>query len=128
MAKDPVLIIDKPDFVVKLHEDVIEVDRKAGARKVFEDIIESLPVLTDAHRALACPVFPSDVKLRDIDAVEVDDQGNVKLVIPWSRDTIIPLEREEAQRLEKTLNELIPLAKTRKERHEAPFGAHDGTL
>lgn len=51
MAKDPVLLIDKPDFVVKLHDDVIEVDRKAGARKVFEDVIEALPVLTDVHRA-----------------------------------------------------------------------------
>lgn len=125
MAKDPVLIIDKPNFMVKLHEDVIEVDRKAGARKVFEDVIESIPVLTDAHRALACPVFPSDVKLRDIDAVEVDDQGNVKLVIPWSRDSVIPLDPEEAKRLATALNDLIPLAKTRKERHEDPFGALD---
>jgi hypothetical protein len=125
MPKDPVLIIDKPNFVVKLHEDVIEVDRKSGARKVFEDVIESLPVLTDAHRVLACPAFPSDVKLRDIDAVEVDDQGSVKLVIPWSRDTIIPLEPEEARQLENALNDLIPLAKTRIEQHEAPFSANE---
>lgn len=37
IVKGPVLIIDKPNFVVKLHEDVIEVDLKTGARKDFED-------------------------------------------------------------------------------------------
>ena len=42
MVKDSVLIIERPNFVVKLHEDVIEVDMKGGARKEFEDVVESV--------------------------------------------------------------------------------------
>jgi hypothetical protein len=114
MVKNPVLIIEKPDFIVKLHEDVIEVDLKSGPLKEFEDIIESNPVSTVAHRVISCPLFPSDVYLCEIDSVEVDDQGQVKLVLPWERDINIPLELEEAHNLAKVLNELIPLAKKRK--------------
>jgi hypothetical protein len=114
MVKDPIIIIDKPDFVVKLHEDVLEVDRKAGARKEFEDLVEAVPLFSKTHRLISCPIFPSDVDLREIDSVEVDDQGQIKLVLPWERDVIIPLELEEAQKLAKKLNELIPLAKKRK--------------
>jgi hypothetical protein len=114
MVKDCLLFIEKPDFVVKLHEDVIEVDLKSGPLKEFEDIVESNPVSTVAHRVVSCPLFPSDVYLAEIDSVEVDDQGQVKLVLPWERDVTIPLELEEAQNLAKELNELIPLAKKRK--------------
>lgn len=33
MNSEPVLIIDKPDFIVRLYEDVVEVDLKEGAKK-----------------------------------------------------------------------------------------------
>ena len=75
IVKDPVLIIDKPNFVVKLHEDVIEVDLKTSARKDFEGKIESFPLLKTAHRLVSCPVFPSDIELHKIESVEIDDQG-----------------------------------------------------
>ncbi len=31
MEKDPILVIEKPDFVVRLHKDRIDVDLKEGA-------------------------------------------------------------------------------------------------
>lgn len=31
MEKEPVLTVDKPKFVVRLHEDILEVDLKEGA-------------------------------------------------------------------------------------------------
>jgi hypothetical protein len=31
VANEPVLVIDKPKFIVRLHEDVLEVDLKEGA-------------------------------------------------------------------------------------------------
>ena len=85
-----------------------------GTRKEFEDIVEAVTLFSKTHRFISCPIFPSDVDLYEIDSVEVDDQGQVKLVLPWERDIIIPLELKEAQKLVNKLNELIPLAKKRK--------------
>jgi hypothetical protein len=114
-VKTPLLIIDRPNFEVKLYKDVIEVDLKTGVIKDFENLIESNPVTSKAHRLVSCPIFPSDVDLCEIDSVEVNEQGQVKLVLPWERDITIPLEPEEAYKLSKKLNELILLAKIKKE-------------
>ena len=45
MEKDPILVIEKPDFVVRLHKYLIEVDLKKGGKKKIEDAIESDPLL-----------------------------------------------------------------------------------
>jgi len=45
MVKEPLLIIDKPKFVVKLHGDVIEVDLK-GRRTIGAS---SCPCLLNLH-------------------------------------------------------------------------------
>ena len=37
-----------------------------------------------------------------------DEEGKVKIVIPFRRDILIPLDAEEAKRLIDKLNELIP--------------------
>ena len=55
MVEKLVLKVEKPHFVVKLHEDILEVDLKEGAKKELEDVVE-------AHRAriylpLIFPVF-----------------------------------------------------------------------
>jgi len=33
MEKDPILVIDKPDFVVRLHRDWVDVDLKEGGKE-----------------------------------------------------------------------------------------------
>ncbi|MFQ5758681.1 MAG: hypothetical protein ACE5IF_03275 [Candidatus Bathyarchaeia archaeon] len=113
MVKDPVLTIDKPKFVVKLYEDTLEVDLKEGAKKEFEDVIEAHPALRKSLGFLFQTVIPSDVALSDIESVDVDDNGQLKIVIPQHRDIVIPLEFDESWKLAEKLNELIPLAKTK---------------
>ncbi len=124
MVKEPVLTIDKPKFVVKLHEDTLEVDLKEGARKEFEDVIEANPVLRKSLGFLFQTVIPSDVALNSIKSVEVDDRGQLKIVVPRHRDIVIPLEFEESRKLAEKLNELIPLAKTRKATRKRRFSLH----
>ena len=114
MGKEPILIIDKPKFTVKLHEDVLEVDLNEGAKKELEDVVEAHPALRKSLGVLLQTVIPSDVELSGIESVEVDDKGQLKMVVPRHRDIIIPLEFDESKRLAEQLNELIPLAKTRK--------------
>ena len=45
MEKDPILVFDRPDFVVRLDEDWIDVDLKKGGKAKLERAIEKDPLL-----------------------------------------------------------------------------------
>jgi hypothetical protein len=111
--KDPVMVIDKPHFVVKLHETLLEVDLKEGVKKELEDVVEAKPILRETLGFLFQTVIPLDVHLKDIKSVNVDEKGRVKVVIPHRRDIVIPLKANESKRLVEKLNELIPIEKER---------------
>lgn len=108
---DLVLVIDKPQFVVKLSENLLEVDLKEGAMKELEDVLEANPMLRESLGVLLQTVIPLDIPLREIDSVSADEEGQVKIVIPYRRDILIPLDTKEAKRLADKLNELIPIEK-----------------
>ena len=114
MEKDPILIIDKPDFIVKLHRYWIDVDLKEGAWKKLESAIEKDPLLRKTLGVVLQSKVPSDVELCDVASVEVDGKGQLKLVLPRHVDIVLPLDVDEANRLAGELKDLIPLAKTRK--------------
>jgi len=111
MEKKPILTIDKPHFVVKLHEELLEVDLKEGARKELEDAIEARPILRESLGLLFQTIVPLDVALSAIESAKVDNKGRLKVVIPLRKDILLPLEFEESTRLAEKMNELIPLAK-----------------
>jgi hypothetical protein len=117
-VKKVILTIDKPHFVVKLHEDLLEVDLKEGARKALEDVVEAHPVLRESLGVLFQTVIPLDVALSRIESVKVNDKGQLRIVIPLRRDLLIPLEHDESERLAEKLNELIPLAKLKETERE----------
>ena len=112
-TEDLVLTIDKPQFVVKLHKNLLEVDLKEGAMKELEDVLEAKPILRESLGFLFQTVIPLDIPLKDIDSVSADEKGQVKIVIPSRRDIHIPLDTKEAKRLVNKLNELIPVEKQR---------------
>ena len=112
-TKDLIMVIDKPHFTVKLHQNLLEVDLKKGIKKKLEDFVEATPTLRGSLGFLFQNVIPLDVPLKDIESVEMDEKGQVKIVIPNRRDINIPLEPPESQKLIDKLNELIPLEKKR---------------
>ena len=112
-TKDLIMMIDKPHFTVKLHQNLLEVDLKKGVKKKLEDFVEATPTLRGSLGFLFQNVIPLDVPLKDIESVEMDKKGQVKIVIPNRRDINIPLEPPESQKLIDKLNELIPLEKKR---------------
>jgi hypothetical protein len=114
VGKEPVMTIDKPDFIVRLYEDWIDVDLKEGFKERLENVIEKNPALRKTLGFALQTVIPSDVELCEIESVKVDNKGHLKLVIPRHVDIVLPLEMDEAQRLAEKLNELIPFAKTKK--------------
>jgi hypothetical protein len=114
MEKDPILVIDKPDFVVTLHEDWIDVDLKHGGKAKLERAVERDPLLRKTLGFVLQSVVPSDVGLCDVESVEVNGKGQLKLVIPRHVDIVLPLGVDDANRLAEELKDLIPLAKTKK--------------
>jgi len=124
MWKDPILVIDKPDFVVRLHKDLIEVDLKEGGKAKLEDAIERDPLLRKTLGFVLQSTIPSDVELCDIKSCEVDDKGQLKLVMPRHVDIVLPLGVDDANRLAWELRDLIPLAKTRKKAYRKRVPLH----
>jgi len=124
MEKDPILVIDKPDFVLRLHKDLIEVDLKEGGKAKLEDAIEKDPLLRKTLGFVLQSTIPSDVELCDIESCEVDDKGQLKLVIPRHVDIVLPLGVDDANRLAWELRDLIPLAKTRKKAYRKRLPLH----
>jgi hypothetical protein len=124
MWKDPILVIDKPDFVVRLHKDLIEVDLKEGGKAKLENAIEKDPLLRKTLGFVLQTTIPSDVELCDIKSCEVDDKGQLKLVMPRHVDIVLPLGIEDANRLACELKDLIPLAKTRKKANRKRVPLH----
>jgi len=124
MEEDPILVTEKPDFVVRLHKYWIEVDLKEGGKKKLEDAIESDPLLRKTFGFVLQSIVPSDVELCDIESCEVDNKGQLKLVIPRHVDIVLPLGVEDANRLALELRDLIPLAKTRKKAYRKRLSLH----
>jgi len=114
MVKKPILKADKPHFVVKLYEDVLEVDLKEGAKKKLERVVEAHPDLRESLGVIFQTIIPLDIALDAIESVNVDDQGRLRIFIPYRKDLVIPLEVDESRRFAEKLNELIPLAKAKK--------------
>ena len=114
MVNDPILVIEKPDFVVRLHECWIDVDLKKGGKAKLEHAIEKNQLLRKTIGYVLQSEIPSDVELCDVKAVEVDEKGQLKLIIPRHVDIVLPLGIDDANRLANELKDLIPLAKDKK--------------
>jgi hypothetical protein len=124
MEKDPILVIEKPDFVLALHKEWIDIDLKEGGRAKLERAIEKDPLLKKTIGYVLQSKIPSDVELCDIESVEVDDEGKVKLVIPRHVDMVLPLGIDDANRFASELKDLIPLAKTKKKAYRKRIPTH----
>jgi len=112
-AEDVVMVIDKPHFQVKLHETLLEVDLKKGIRKELEDVLEAKPIIRESLGFLFQTIVPLDVPLKDVESVNVDKKGQVKIATPLRKDIVIPLKPNEAKRLVEKMNELISREKER---------------
>ena len=121
MWKDPILVIEKPDFVVKLHKEWIDVDLKETGKAKLEAAIEKDPLLRKTIGYVLQSTIPSDVELCDIKSVEVDEKGQLRLVIPRHVDILLPLGLDDANKLANELKDLVPLAKTKKKAYKKRF-------
>jgi hypothetical protein len=112
--EDIVMVIDKPHFKVVLYKSLLKVDLKEGIRSELEKALESRAAIRESIGFLFQNIIPLDVPLRNIDSVEVDKKGQVRIVIPLRKDLHIPLTLDEAEKLADKMNELIPIEKEKK--------------
>jgi len=124
MEKEPILVIDKPDFIVTLHKEWIDIDLKQGGKAKLERAIEKDPLLRKTIGYVLQSKIPSDVGLCHIKSVEVDNKGQLKLIIPRHVDIVLPLGTDDANRLANELKDLIPLAKERKDAYRKRIPLH----
>jgi hypothetical protein len=117
-SEDLIMVLDKPHFIVKLHQTSLEVDLTEGVRKKLEDFLESNPHLKESIGVLFQTVIHVDVQLKNIEAVCLNEKGHVKIIVPHRRDITIPLEKDEAEKLIDKLNELIPIEQAKEQERE----------
>jgi len=112
-TEDLIMVIDQPLFTIRLHQNLLEVDLKEGAKKKLEDFVEANPTLRGSLGFLFQSVVPLDVALKDIESVEQDEKGRIKIAIPRRKDISIPLEPNESEKFIGTLKELVLAEKKR---------------
>ncbi len=112
MSETNVLVrIDKPHFTISLYEKALIIDVKGKLKDEIKETLENKPVLRETLGRILGMFAPLHVRLNDIDSVNMDKIGTVKIHLPHHRDVVITLERKEAKRLVDKLNQLIPEAK-----------------
>jgi hypothetical protein len=110
-----VLEFDRPHFIVKLYENLLKVDLKGSFKDEIEEALENKPVLKETLGSLLSIFVPLHVHLADIRWVRVDEKGNVKLDLLHRRDIVIPLGREDGEKLVTKLDQFIAGIRKRKE-------------
>jgi hypothetical protein len=103
--------IDKPHFTVRLYENMLKIDLKGRIRNEIEEALENKPVLRETIGGILSIFAPLHLRISDIDHVQMNETGKVKIFLPRHRDVNIPLQPNEAKKLVNKLNELIPVQK-----------------
>jgi hypothetical protein len=106
-----VLEIDKPHFTIRLFENLLKMDLKGTVKDEIEEALENKPILRETIGHILGIFVPLHIRLSDIDSVNMDETGTVKVNLPRHRDIVIPLELNDAKRLADKLNQLIPIEK-----------------
>ena len=108
-----ILKLEKPHFTATLYRSILRIDVKGNVKSEIEEALENKPVLKQTIGSILGIFAPLHVRLSDIDSVNADDKGKLKIVLPRHRDVTLPLDPEEARKLAGKLNDLIPEAKRR---------------
>jgi hypothetical protein len=106
-----ILTVEKPHFTVRVYENMLKIDMKGSVKNDIQEALENAPVLRETIGNILEIFSPLHVHLSDVDTVEVDNVGKVKIKLPRHRDVVIPLDLKEGKKLADKLNQLIPDAK-----------------
>jgi hypothetical protein len=103
-----ILEIDEQDFSIRLYESILKIDLKGRTKNKIIEALENEPVLRETIGILLGIFAPLHIRVSDIDSVQLEEPGKVRIVLPRHRDIVIPLKPDEAKKLVSKLAELIP--------------------
>jgi hypothetical protein len=108
-----VLEIDHPHFIIRVTKDQLNIDVKGNVKNEIEEALENTPGLRETFGRILGVFVPLHIRLFEIDSVNVEKTGEVRIALHHRSDANIPLQPEEAEKLVSKLNQLIPEAKQR---------------
>jgi hypothetical protein len=103
--------VEETQLTVSLYENFLRIDLKGSLKNEVEEALENKPILKDTIGRVLSMFVPLHIRLSDVDSVRLDEKGKLEIALPNRRNVLIPLGREDAERLSDKLNELIPEAK-----------------
>jgi len=107
-----VLEVENPHFIIRLYENLLRIDLKGSFKNEIEEALENKPILKETIGGILGIIVPLHIRLSDVNSVHMDETGKIRISLPHHRNIVIPLEREDAEKLVNKLNQLIPKAKT----------------
>jgi hypothetical protein len=110
-----VLEVVDPHFTITLYNDLLKIDLKGSFKNDLEEALENKPVLKETIGNVLGIFVPLHIRLSEVDAVDLDETGKIKLSLSYHRNVVIPFERkEDAEKLVEKLNQLISKAREMK--------------
>jgi len=110
-----VLEVKDPHFTITLYDDLLRVDLKGSFKNDLEEALENKPVLKETIGSVLGIFVPLHIRLTEVDSVNLDETGKIKLNLSYHRNVVIPFERkEDAEKLVEKLNQLISRFETEK--------------
>jgi hypothetical protein len=106
-----ILTVEKTDFTVRVYENMLKIDLKGSVKNDIQEALENAPILRETIGNILEIFNPLHVHLSDVDSVEVDKTGKVRIKLPRHRDIVIPLDPKDGKKLADKLNQLVPDAK-----------------
>jgi hypothetical protein len=112
--------VENPHLTIRLYEDLLKIDLKGSFKNEIEEALENKPVLKETIGRILGIFVPLHIRIREIDSVQMDATGKIKVSLPHHQNIVIPLEhKENAEKLVEKLNKLISNAKTAKIKERA---------
>jgi hypothetical protein len=110
-----VLEVEDPHFTITLYDDLLRVDLKGSFKNDLEEALENKPFFKETVGSVLGIFVPLHIRLSEVDSVDLDESGKIKLSLSYHRNVFIPFERkEDAEKLVEKLNQLISRLETEK--------------
>ena len=107
-----VLEVEDPHFTITLYENLLKIDLKGSFKNDLEEAVENKSVLKETVGSVLGIFVPLHIRLSEVDSVDLDETGKIKLSLSYYRNVVIPFERkEDAEKLTEKLNQLISKAR-----------------
>jgi len=103
--------VKEPHITVRLYDNLLKIDLRGSFKNEIEEALENKPILKETFGNILGMFVPLHIRLSDIDSVHMDETGKIKVKLSLHRNIVIPLERNDAEKLVHKLNQLISIAK-----------------